>query len=387
MVIYLFILFCTFSVLSAHIIFSALMTPIAGYPPFCSIQKNTSSFLSRVIKYLELNCWGQRFTKMCLGSFPTSQASTKASNSMLIWRSIWACSLRTKFVARFSLHQHLEMLILTHSTDDKSLQSKERAPSPLGCIARWQLAQSERSVGRLPFHSLPAPCSQHHWSCEPFQNTHTHTHYYPHWGNAPVSFLSALQNSIRATGIVSWEFSPKPFTILMHFLPILWTNESKKTKPKADGCCLTVEQQKARNKSSTNSFQHEIIFSKTSLECDNALRIPTKAQHKNTNSLYVHHDSADDLEPGKSLQPDGCRGPRESSERRWVCVKWTRGLSRSPLQTQCCTLQYEQSHPLLTFNLLAPQDQNNKAVSHTWNGASSIPYYDIKSEEEMESLG
>lgn len=67
----------------------------------------------------------------------------------------------------------------------------------------------------------------------------------------------------------------------------------------------------------------------------------------------------------------GCSGV---AAKGGLCVSNGRGgCPRSVLQTQCYTLQYEQSHRLLTFTLLVLQDQNNKATSHTWNSACSIP--------------
>lgn len=171
-----------------------------------------------------------------------------------------------------------------------------------------------RIASRFPFplHSLPAPCSQRHRSWEPFQNITYAV------SDASVSFPSALQNSITAIGTASsGNFSLKSCSLLMLFQESLHTNESSPHSRVLTG----VDQQLNNNgkqKLNKLSSEREIFFSKTSEECHDSLCVARNAQ-ESTKKALCSPLSADDMEPGKLFQPEGCGGTWVW-QRKEVCV-------------------------------------------------------------------
>lgn len=133
--------------------------------------------------------------------------------------------------------------------------------------------------------------SKHHIRCQ------------QHWGNASVSFPSALQDSIIPIGIAPWEFSLKSWTFLMQAQEI-WMNKFKKrmTAKNTTKCWrMLLGTTISRKWSSTVNWPQDIFF-KNIFGMWQCFMHGQKCTRENKKSLCSPL-SAVDVEAGKLFQP------------------------------------------------------------------------------------
>lgn len=238
--------------------------------------------------------------------------------------------------------------------------------------------QRECTVSRIARRSIPfrLPALSTTEAGNLFKTSHTHTHTLSaalKWCISKLVVHSATLNQSYWNSILG-KFSKVFYGF--NALPGSSMNKWKQmTQPNLMGVAWQLNSKKQETKLNKLSLQHEMgFFFCFQKICGMWQCFPQG--HKSTrehNKSLCSPLSANDIEPGKWFQPEGCQGTRVW-QRKEVCVfRMNKGLVPDLFQTQRHTLQYECSRRLLTFTLLVLQDQNNKAARRTRNLASSVP--------------